>query len=694
MRYNDLKIRVKLLSGFALVTLIALIIGVIGLFGINSINHSFLGVTDTRMPGIQYLGVMEANLERVQKGYIQLLDNQLSRADRERILSEISSARAEYRKAHEQFGEIAQSEEGALLCDELIKEIAAWRNINTQQIDPLHAEVMAIDLLNPMQVNRDLEQFMKDHYALQVQTVAAIQNLRNFEGGDDATRCNFGQWLPNFRTSNPSINANMRDMMSYHDSFHAAVHRIKQLIAQGSRDAAMRHFNEAMVPAAEGVFNYFALINQEAQRAVQNFEEMNRQITHISVTYHGRIMDLIGRIIQLNNQMAHEDVNRGNRVATASNIMVIAGIGIGIVLALAMALLITRLITTGMNKGVGLAQRISQGDLTVNIDQQFLEQKDEVGQMAQALQLMVEKLREVIGSVVIGSDNIAAASQQMSSTAQEMSQGSTEQASSAEEASSSMEEMAANIQQNTENSRATEHIARQAEKGIIEGNEASQKAVEAMKEIAEKISIIGEISRQTNILALNAAVEAARAGEHGRGFAVVAAEVRKLAERSQVAAGEIDRLSKYGVEISAQAGQKLEAIIPDIQRTARLVQEIAAASVEQNAGADQVNAAIQQLNHVTQQNAAASEEMATSSEELSNQADQLLEIVSYFKLDTQGSKGQHDRKKSFIAAKNPVKKPTIGKTNGNGWDHKPNKGAKIVMSAEGTKFNDQDYEKF
>lgn len=327
-----------------------------------------------------------------------------------------------------------------------------------------------------------------------------------------------------------------------------------------------------------------------------------------------------------------------------SSFIVIAGLIIAIIIALAFAVVITRNIVSGINKGVLLAQTISKGDLSKDIEQEYIDRKDEIGMLAGALQNMVNKLKEVISSVVSGSDNIAAASQQMSSTAQEMSQGGTEQASSAEEVSSSMEEMAANIQQNTDNAQETEKIARQAETGIMDSSKASNQAVGAMRDIAEKITIIGEISRQTNILALNAAVEAARAGEHGKGFAVVAAEVRKLAERSQVAATEIDKLSKFGVSISEEAGQKLSAIIPEIQRTARLVQEISAASTEQSSGAEQVNSAIQQLNQVTQQNAAASEEMATSSEELASQADQLLEMVSYFKLDERANTGRKIKK--------------------------------------------------
>jgi methyl-accepting chemotaxis protein len=228
-----------------------------------------------------------------------------------------------------------------------------------------------------------------------------------------------------------------------------------------------------------------------------------------------------------------------------------------------------------------------------------------------------------------------------------MSQGASEQASSAEEISSSMEEMVSNIQQNTDNAQQTEKIALSAVDGIRKGNQSVSVAVESMKNIASKIKIINDIAFQTNILALNAAVEAARAGEHGRGFAVVAAEVRKLAERSKVAADEIDHLSKSGVDVSVQAGEQLSNIVPEIEKTSRLVQEIAAASIEMNSGAGQVNNAIQQLNQVTQQNAAASEEMATSSEELSSQADQLKDLIAFFNTGNENTSKVKEKKKVF-----------------------------------------------
>lgn len=272
---------------------------------------------------------------------------------------------------------------------------------------------------------------------------------------------------------------------------------------------------------------------------------------------------------------------------------------------------------------------ISEGDLT---QQYSIESKGELKKMGDNLNKTILTLKDLIGKVIANTSNIAAASVEMSSSAQQLSEGATNQASSVEEISSSMEEMTANIQQNTSNSKQTEKIASKASGEILDSKESVLATENSMKLIATKISIIGEISRQTNLLALNAAVEAARAGEHGRGFAVVAAEVRKLAERSQLAATEIDEVSAKSVYVAQKSGQMLNDVAPNIQKTADLVQEITASSVEQSAGSEQINSAIQVLNNVVQENAATAEEMAAGSEELNAQAESLQEAISFFNI--------------------------------------------------------------
>jgi methyl-accepting chemotaxis protein len=340
------------------------------------------------------------------------------------------------------------------------------------------------------------------------------------------------------------------------------------------------------------------------------------------ISDHSAFVDLVGNM---------EDVEKGNLDTKVNGVYLSRTDSIG---KLSNAVKnTTEFLNNIISDIVSVMKSIENGDLSIRIKEEHTKRNDIFGNLANAISNTTEKLSAMIGEVVMVAENVSTGSEALSSVSQQLSQGANEQASSVEETTSSMEQMSASIQQNSDNSQQTESIAIQAAKDAEESGQAVKQAVEAIKQIASKISIISEIARQTNMLALNAAIEAARAREHGKGFAVVAAEVRKLAENSQFAASEISELSSSSIKIVENAGTMLSKLVPDIQKTSQLVQEISASGREQNEGVKQINKALQQLNQVIQQNAASSEEMASTAEELSSQAVQLKDNTAFFKVD-------------------------------------------------------------
>ena len=342
----------------------------------------------------------------------------------------------------------------------------------------------------------------------------------------------------------------------------------------------------------------------------------------------------IKKLMQMQLDDAKQEYESAQSRYETARAITVGLITAGLVLALWLGISMIRAITVPLNAAIGYLDKISQGDYNNRIE---VANNDEIGKVMDALKLMQVKLSETISEVRVAADSLSSASEEISATAQSLSQGASEQAASVEETSASIEQMSASVGQNAENAKVTDGMASKAAKEATEGGDAVKSTVAAMKQIAAKIGIIDDIAYQTNLLALNAAIEAARAGEHGKGFAVVAAEVRKLAERSQVAAREISEVAGSSVELAERAGKLLDEMVPSINKTSDLVQEITAASDEQSSGIGQINTAMSQLSQVTQQNASASEELAATSEEMSSQAEKLQQLMAVFKLDGGGA---------------------------------------------------------
>lgn len=474
-----------------------------------------------------------------------------------------------------------------------------------------------------------------DHLAWAEQVQNAILSRRTETGVElDHTMCAFGKLLfgetgRKMSASNPEFARLLEEIKAPHQVLHESGKKINNALRANNYEFALNIYQIESVPSLERTRELLKKIQDVAQAELDGAREARNIYATETQPNLEKVQEHLGELVSVTRQnVISEDQMLGKAVNTRLVVVIICIIAL--VLGVLLALVIARAITGPVNKGVDFAVSISGGDLTQQLN---LIQEDEIGQLAKALDKMVEKISAIVEEIRSAADNVADGSQQLSATAQELSQGATEQASSVEETTSSMEQMSANIQQNADNADQTEKIAVKAAKDARESGEAVSNAVMAMKEIANKIGIIEEIARQTNLLALNAAIEAARAGEHGKGFAVVAAEVRKLAERSQTAAGEISEISSSSVEVAEKAGQMLETLVPDIQKTSELIQEISAASREQNAGVEQINKAIQQLDKVIQQNAGATEEMASTSEELAAQAEQLQSSIEFFRVN-------------------------------------------------------------
>ncbi len=468
-----------------------------------------------------------------------------------------------------------------------------------------------------------------------------------FTGKLDPTECNLGKWMATFKPYSEDISIPFNALFEPHKKLHGSAERIIAEHKAGRKAEAHAIFVSETVPAVtavqENLHKMKEVLKKDEEEAYKELAAAQQRANVISsaltvslvlvgvlggIAFIRGITKPIHRLMAIVKKVAVGDIAGAEGLGSGSGAGLTADSEGKTGDEIDRLLIAVKHMIASLKEKAALAAHIAKGDLSVNV--KVLSEDDALGL---SLSSMVESLRDVVTTVKAASENVSSGSRQLSSGSEQMSQGTSEQAASAEEASSSVEEMNATIKQNSDNASQTEKIALKSASDALESGKAVSETVGAMKDIASKISIIEEIARQTNLLALNAAIEAARAGEHGKGFAVVASEVRKLAERSQTAAGEISKLSTTSVEVAEKAGAMLAKLVPDIQKTAELVQEISASSKEQSSGADQINSAIQQLNQVIQQNAGAAEEMASTAEELSSQAEQLQNTIGFFTLN-------------------------------------------------------------
>jgi methyl-accepting chemotaxis protein len=604
-----LQMRTKLIIGFATVGIIGMVIGLIGYLGVRNVNEDLMEVAENRLPSIHALQVMDEAQTAVKAAQRTLLIDGIDQARIDRNQKYIVEAFERADAAWKIYEPLPQTKDEEKLWKEFVPAWETWKK-DVQAADKmiaeyektqnrqLHAKIVAFSLGESTKSYKVAEDLLDK--------IVAIND-------EEAKKANAAA-KAEVRKSISMIVAAMATGLVL--SFGLAFILTKVIMNQLGGDPA--YAQEIARKVSQGDMSMeIATRSNDTSSLLAAMKQMVDTIRSLAIDMNTLAAAAVdGKLATRADAAKHQGDFK--KIVEGVNATLDAVIG-------------------PLNTAAEYVEKISTGNIPEKITRDY---RGDFNAIKSNLNTMIENLTSFAESVQTASDQVASGSQQLSSGSQQMSQGATEQASSVEEVSSSMEQMSANIRQNADNSQQTEKIALKSADDAQKGGKAVADTVNAMKEIARKISIIEEIARQTNLLALNAAIEAARAGEHGKGFAVVASEVRKLAERSQSAAGEISQLSLSSVQIAEEAGEMLVKLVPDIQKTAELVQEITAASKEQNSGVEQINKAVLQLNTVIQQNAGAAEETASTAEELSAQAEQLQSAIAFFKVSGQESRGK------------------------------------------------------
>lgn len=593
---RKMRLNIKLVGGFMTVAAICLVVGLIGWLGTSQLQRYLQSVGQENLRAVQKLLEVAKNLESLEVAARTLLSPYLTTEDRQRQYGNIAKAREAYKEAWKDFQALPKSPEEARLVQQFTPVLEAWEKEN-DEFFRLSRQWEQLDILNPMALRAQLEQFRGDHYKLVAAVLELIREKKDFAGGEDYQGCNLGKWLTAFKTDNPEITAILNQVKEPHQKFHQAVIKIRNKIKEGDASGATWIFQHEMLTAQEETLSHLRTLRHLASQAEDLFNEMSKQAMTKARHKQAESFNLLDQIIKRNDEEALQDLKSSTAAASRLKLLAFSGMLLGFGLALAL--------------GLGLSLSITR------------------------------PLNRVIAGLSEGSNQVAAAANQVSTSSQNLAQGASQQAAALQETSSSLEEMSSMTRANAENAKQADVLMGETARVVEEANASMARLTASMADISKAsedtariIKTIDEIAFQTNLLALNAAVEAARAGEAGAGFAVVADEVRSLAMRAAEAAkntaglieATVDRV-KHGSELVQKTAAAFSQVAASAGKVKELVAEIAAASDEQAQGVNQINKAVSEMNQLTQQTAASAEESASASEELNAQAEQMKGFV-------------------------------------------------------------------